>query len=208
MSRWEPYIALDPTFVLVRARTILEPPDTVHLWLEGDVLEATGAAPRPWIHDAQRLARLIPGVMHFRAEQVVDLTLRELLALKEAVEQYTLHFVVDTTHLVPGQEEVLRRLRAAVQKLFKAAQHAGCAAHLHIVGHTDKTGSERRNRQLSQARAERILALLASDDIAGTPLRGVAVGSREPLGEETTEADRKMNRMVTLRVVLTELPGG
>jgi OOP family OmpA-OmpF porin len=102
---------------------------------------------------------------------------------------------------------MLRHLIAAVQKLFQVAQHAGYEVRLHIIGHTDKTGPERRNRQLSQARAERILALLASDDIGGIPVRAVAVGSREPLGEETTEADRKMNRMVTFRVLLTELPG-
>jgi outer membrane protein OmpA-like peptidoglycan-associated protein len=208
MSRWEPYLALDPTFVLVRAKTILKPPDTVHLHLEGDVLEATGAAPRPWINEAQRLARVIPGVVHFRGEQIVDLTLRELLALKEAVEQYTLHFVVDTTHLVPGQEEVVRHLSLAVQQLFKLAQQAGYEARLHIIGHADRTGSERRNRQLSQARADRILAILTSDDIAGTLVRAVAVGSREPRGEEATEADRMMSRMVTFRVALTEFPGG
>jgi hypothetical protein len=121
VSRWGPYLALDPAFVLVRAKTILEPPDTIHLRLDGNVLEAMGAASRQWIRDAQWLARVIPGVMHFRAEQVFDPTLGELLALKEAVEQYTLNFVKDTTQLVPGQEEVLRSLSTAVQKLFKVA---------------------------------------------------------------------------------------
>jgi OOP family OmpA-OmpF porin len=207
MSRWEPYLALDPALVLVRAKTILEPPDTAHLRLDDKVLVATGAAPRRWINEAQRLGRVIPGVKRVRVEQVVDLTRSELLALKEAVEQYTLHFGVDTTHLVPGQEEVLRHLSLAVQQLFKMAQQAGYEARLHIIGHTDRTGSERRNRQLSQARAEHILAVLTSDDIAGTPVRAVAVGSREPLTGETTEADRQMNRIVTFRVVLTELPG-
>ena len=207
MSRWEPYLALDPTFVLVRAKTILEPPDTVDLRLAGSVLEATGAASRRWINDAQWLARVIPGVMHFRLEQVVDLTQRELLGLKEAVEQYSLNFVKDTTRLVPGQEELLSSLSVAVQQLFKVAQHAGYEVRLHIIGHADKTGSEGKNRQLSQERAERVLAVLSSDDIAGTHMRAVGVGSREPLQEETTEADRLTNRRVTLRVVLSEMPG-
>jgi outer membrane protein OmpA-like peptidoglycan-associated protein len=207
MSRWEPYLALDPTFVLVRAKTILEPPDTVDLRLAGSVLEAIGAASRRWINDAQWLARVIPGVMHFRLEQVVDLTHRELLGLKEAVEQYSLNFVKDTTRLVPGQEELPSRLSVAVQQLFKVAQHAGYEVRLQIIGHADKMGSEGKNRQLSQERAERVLALLSSDDIAGTHMRAVGVGSREPLQEETTEADRLTNRRVTLRVVLSELPG-
>jgi outer membrane protein OmpA-like peptidoglycan-associated protein len=148
------------------------------------------------------------GVMHFRAEQVFDLTLAELLALKEAVEQYTLNFVKDTTQLVPGQEEVLGSLSMAVQKLFKVAQHAGYEARLQSIGHTDKTGSEGKNRQLSQERAERILAVLTSDDIAGTRIRAVGVGSRDMLHDETTEADRMLNRRVPLRVMLPEIPGG
>jgi outer membrane protein OmpA-like peptidoglycan-associated protein len=208
VSRWEPYLALDPAFVLVRAKTILEPPDTIHLRLDGDVLEATGAASRQWIRDAQWLARVIPGVMHFRAEQVFDRTLGGLLALKEAVEQYTINFVKDTTQLVPGQEEVLGSLSMAVQKHFEVAQHAGYEARLQIIGHTDKTGSEGKNRQLSQERAERILAILTSDDIAGTRMRAVGVGSRDLLHDETTEADRMLNRRVTLRVMLPEIPGG
>jgi OOP family OmpA-OmpF porin len=206
ISRWEPYLALDPTFVLVRAKTILDPPDTVRLRLEGGILEAAGAASRRWINDAQWLARAIPGVMHFRAEQVVDPTLGELLALKEAVEQYTLNFVKDTTQLVPGQEEVLRSLTVAVQKLFKIARHAGYEARLQIIGHTDKAGPEGKSRQLSQERAERILAVLTSDGIAGTHVRAVGVGSGEPLHDVATEADRMMNRRVTLRVRLPEIP--
>jgi outer membrane protein OmpA-like peptidoglycan-associated protein len=206
MSRWEPYLALDPTFVLVRAKTILEPPDTVDLRLAGSVLEAIGAASRRWINDAQWLARVIPGVMHFRLEQVADLTHRELLGLKEAVEQYSLNFVKDTTRLVPGQEELLSRLSVAVQQLFKVAQHAGYEVRLYIIGHADKTGSEGKNRQLSQERAERVLADLSSDDIAGTHMQAVGVGSREPLQAEMTEADRLTNRRVTLRVVLSEMP--
>jgi OOP family OmpA-OmpF porin len=207
LSHWEPYLALDPTFILVRAKTVLEPPDTVDLRLDGEVLEATGAAPRQWIDDAQRLARVIPGVMHVRTEQVVNLTLRELLALKETVEQYALYFGKDTTQLVPGQEEVLHSLSMAVQQLFKVAQHAGQAVRLQIIGHTDKTGSEGRNRPLSQERAERILTILAAEDLVGTHVRAIGVGSREPLREETMEPDRAMNRRVTLRVVLPEMSG-
>ena len=207
LSRWEPYLALNPTFVLVRAKTILEPPDTVHLRLAGDVLEATGAASRHWIDNAQRLARVIPGVMHVRTEQVVDLTLRELLALKETVEQYSLYFVKDTIQLVSGQEEVLHSLSMAVQRLFNVAQQAGHGVRVQILGHTDKTGSEGRNQLLRQERAERILAILSAEDIVGTHVRAMGVGSREPLREETREPDRGMNRRVTLRVVLPEMPG-
>jgi outer membrane protein OmpA-like peptidoglycan-associated protein len=208
ISRWEPYLALAPALVLARATMILAPPDTVHLRLDGNVLEATGAASRPWLNNAQWLARVIPGVLHLRTEQVVDLTVGELLALKETVEHYTLTFVKDTTQLMPGQEGLLSGLSVAVQQLFNVAQQAGYEVHVRIVGHADATGSEGRNRHLSQERAERMFTLLTAAGIAGTQLRAVGVGSREPLREETTETDRQMNRRVTLRVMLAETPGG
>jgi OmpA-OmpF porin, OOP family len=78
---------------------------------------------------------------------------------------------------------------------------------LHVIGHTDKTGSEGKNRQLSQERAERVRAILTSDGIAGTYFRAVGMGPREPLREETAETDRMMNRRVTLRVVLPAISG-
>jgi OOP family OmpA-OmpF porin len=207
LSQWEPYLALDSPLVLSRAKTILEPPDSVHLRLDGEVLVAMGAATRHWIDETKRLARVIPGVTHVSTEQVADLTLRELLALQEIVERYSLYFGKDTTQLLPGQEETVRSLSMAVQQLFKVAQHAGQVVRLHIVGHTDQTGSEGRNRLLSQGRAEHVLTLLAAQDIAGAQVKTVGVASREPLQERTTEADRAMNRRVTLRVVLPEMPG-
>jgi outer membrane protein OmpA-like peptidoglycan-associated protein len=94
-----------------------------------------------------------------------------------------------------------------VQQLFEVAQHADYEVRLHVIGHTDKTGSEGKNRQLSQERAERVRAILTSDGIAGTHMRAVGMGPREPLREETTETDRMMNRRVTLRVVLPEIFG-
>jgi outer membrane protein OmpA-like peptidoglycan-associated protein len=98
-------------------------------------------------------------------------------------------------------------LSLALHQLFRVAQQAGYEVRLQIIGHTDGTGSEGRNRPLSQRRAERVLALLASDDISEAHMRAMGAGSRELRREETTEHDRTMNRRVTLRVVLLEMPG-
>jgi hypothetical protein len=62
ISRWEPYHAIYPAFILNRANTLLAPPGTVQLSLANGVLQATGAAPHAWIVEAESLARLIPGV--------------------------------------------------------------------------------------------------------------------------------------------------
>src|SRR5581483_2760482 len=66
-SHWEPYQALQPQFILTRAKTILSPPDGISLSFEDGTLTATGSAPRQWAEDAQKLARAIPGVTNFFA---------------------------------------------------------------------------------------------------------------------------------------------
>ena len=121
MSRWEPYHALHPTFILRRATALLPPPDTVQLSLDHHVLHAEGTAPHGWIVEAVRLARVIPGVAEFRREQLVDTTLAELAVLKEQIEQDRLLFRKDTAQFAPGQEEALQRLSAAMHRLYALA---------------------------------------------------------------------------------------
>src|SRR5262249_13181772 len=65
VSRWEPYLALSAPIVIVRAKSILAPPQGVELKLERGKLSAEGAASHQWIADAQRTARVIPGVVQF-----------------------------------------------------------------------------------------------------------------------------------------------
>jgi outer membrane protein OmpA-like peptidoglycan-associated protein len=70
--QWQTYYALHPTFVAERARRALDPPDTVALGLDDHgVLHATGTASYQWILEAQKLARVIPGITQLQTEQLV-----------------------------------------------------------------------------------------------------------------------------------------
>jgi outer membrane protein OmpA-like peptidoglycan-associated protein len=70
--QWQTYYALHPAFVAERARLALDPPGTVTLRLDDHgVLHATGTAPYQWILEAQKLARVIPGITQLQTEQLV-----------------------------------------------------------------------------------------------------------------------------------------
>ena len=70
--QWQTYYALHPTFVAERARRALDPPDTVAFDLDNHgVLHATGTASYQWILEAQKLARVIPGITQLQTEQLV-----------------------------------------------------------------------------------------------------------------------------------------
>jgi outer membrane protein OmpA-like peptidoglycan-associated protein len=205
MSRWELYHALYPPFVLHRARALLSPPDTVQLSLDAQALHARGTAPHAWILEADRVARLIPGVAEFRREQLVDTTLAELAALKQQIEQDTVSFRKNTSQLMPGQEEALQQLSANLHRLYALTQEANAHAHIEIIGHTDATGGEGKNQRLSQERAEWMLAALAAQGVPRASLSTMGVGAKDRRFDEVTDEDRALNRRVSFKVTLTSI---
>ena len=203
LSRWEPYHALHPTFILSRANVLLSPPDTAQLSLDTGVLQARGAAPHVWIMEAEHLARLIPGVMEFRRDQLVDTTLAELAALTRHIEQETVFFRKNTAQLVPGQEEAFQRLSVTMRRLHDLSQAVKVPMHIDILGRADATGGEGKNLSLSQERAEWMLAALVAHGMPKAGLSAMGVGSKDSLVQEVTDEDRVLNRRVSFRVNLT-----
>lgn len=69
--------------------------------------------------------------------------------------------------------------------------------NLTISGHTDSQGNEIANLRLSQARADAIKAyLIYQFRIEAARIEAHGYGSSKPIVEETTDADRKLNRRV------------
>jgi OOP family OmpA-OmpF porin len=202
-ARWETYHALHPPFILHRAIALLSPPETVQLSLIDHILHAQGRAPHAWIVDAERLARLIPGVAEFRREYLLDTTLAALGEITTQIEQETLVFRKNTLQLVADQEAALERLGASLRRLHELAHAAGARAHILIRGHTDRTGDEGRNQRLSHERAEAILSALLVRGLPASTMSATGIGARSPLSDEVTEEDRALNRRVSFRVSLT-----
>lgn len=202
----EPYHALDANLVLLRAKNILDPPETVSLRLENGVLFGEGTAPRQWIMEARTLARTIPGIERFRDENLIDQDLEETRRARAWLEKQAILFALGTTQLVDGQEDVLEHVVARIGRLRDAAELEGKLLIVKILGHTDRSGGETRNIKLSQHRSDRIAAFLVSKDIDSKNLEAVGLGANAPLREELTEDDRAYNRSVTFKVGLFENP--
>lgn len=65
-----------------------------------------------------------------------------------------------------------------------------------IEGHTDSVGDPERNRVLSQARAESVMAYLVKKGIAPARLVAKGYGPDKPVGPNETEVGREANRRV------------
>ena len=73
---------------------------------------------------------------------------------------------------------------------------------LAVVGHTDNTGDLRYNINLSERRAQAIVAALEKDfGIGADRLIGLGVGPLAPITSNATDDDRAKNRRVELVVV-------
>lgn len=196
VSRFEPFQAMSPEFVLARARNLLETPATVNLKLaEGGVLEAEGFAARQWITETRRSVRFIPGLSQFKDDNLLDL---------DRIVNPRLLFELDQTQLVPGQEEKLKQLVGDIERLQALAEVMKKRVRLEITGHADGSGTAERNSELSRGRAETIASELNSRLPSRNNLIIAPAGSKEKLQDEVTEADRAANRSVTFKVIVTD----
>jgi OOP family OmpA-OmpF porin len=191
LQNWKPYQASDKSFVERRAQSLLAPPPGVNLRFNEDgTLEAAGEAPIEWIRDARRFALALPGVANFDDRSLASQEARR-------IEARVIRFVAGGAQLVAGQEEELQALIADLQKISRTAQ-------VEIIGHTDTEGSESTNQRLSEARASRILSMLAAKGIDKTILSARGVASGEPVRAEASEADKQFNRSVSFKVLFNE----
>ena len=203
-QQWEPYLSLNHELVFRRTSHLLNPPKTVSLQLDGEVLVARGSAPHQWIMDTRKLVRAIPGISQFRDEELVDADLVEFNATMESLEKCVLLFVLNSTALIPDQNNQLEKAAAEVRRLQDLARITGKGIRIEIVGHTDSSGTETRNMHLSQKRAEEIRSFLAGKGIPPAILNAVGVGTSEPVRGETSVTDMQLNRSVTFHVASNE----
>ncbi len=70
-----------------------------------------------------------------------------------------------------------------------------------IAGHTDSTGAEAYNQELSERRAMSVKNALANQGVAGMRLRTLGFGETQPIADNSTPAGRQLNRRVVVSIV-------
>jgi outer membrane protein OmpA-like peptidoglycan-associated protein len=70
-----------------------------------------------------------------------------------------------------------------------------------IAGHTDSSGSDAYNMQLSQRRAQAVASYLVSQGVKNERLITVGAGEAHPIASNDTEQGRSANRRVELTIV-------
>ena len=76
-------------------------------------------------------------------------------------------------------------------------------SNMTVIGHTNSTGSDSYNQQLSQKRAEAVRAELIRDGVPAERLSAAGRGEAEPRADNGTAAGRAQNRRVEILVQTT-----
>ncbi len=201
---WGGYYALDDSIMQQRAAALLAPPLGAKLQVKDGVLHVSGSASANWVRETQSKALLLPGI---RAVQFAPELEPDRLAFAQAkatVEGAVIRFPLASAALSSSELASIRILAENMQSLVIAARVLHRDVAFQVVGHTDSTGAETSNLNLSQRRADRVAWDLGRNGIPEKLLHAQGVGITQPLRNEATEADREFNRSATFQVMVTD----
>ena len=101
-------------------------------------------------------------------------------------------FAVDSTTISPSFRAALDEVAASLQKYPNSL--------VDVMGHTDSTGSDAYNLDLSRRRAESVANYLVSRGTNRARIATVGYGEQYPRADNTTEQGRALNRRVEIRI--------
>lgn len=101
-------------------------------------------------------------------------------------------FEVDSAELSFGAQSTFDRIANVLKDYDKTA--------IHVVGHTDSTGSDAYNQKLSERRASEVAKYLSSRGVSSSRILIWGRGESEPVAGNDTKAERARNRRVDIVV--------
>jgi len=117
--------------------------------------------------------------------------LQQMLDNEGKAALYGIQFETDKAVLLPSSQQTLDVIAGVLKKNPKI--------RVYIVGHTDDTGSNDHNMQLSNQRAQAVIqALISQHKINQTRLTAFGVGPYAPVGNNSSEQGRQLNRRVEI----------
>jgi OOP family OmpA-OmpF porin len=130
---------------------------------------------------------------------------RRLETEKALVERQVIRFDLNSAQLPLSQFDTLDAAAEGISALRKSALANHQRIAIRIEGHTDQTGKEDRNMELSAERAQMVAKLLLRRGVTAEMLNAEGLGGSHPehAGDETYPAE--LDRRVTFQVFLLPL---
>lgn len=99
-------------------------------------------------------------------------------------------FAVDSAEVSPGLQSDLAVLADSLNKYESSS--------VEVIGHTDNTGSASYNQDLSEDRAQAVVAVLVQDGVSTSRLIATGRGEDQPIASNLSPEGRAQNRRVEI----------
>jgi outer membrane protein OmpA-like peptidoglycan-associated protein len=126
--------------------------------------------------------------------------MREFATAKLTVERRKIYFRSDSSQIPQEEMIAIDETAEEINSLLRSAASNGKKIKVEIIGHTDGSGTERRNLRLSSERAAEVLASLVA---LGVPPSVVSTRGMGASDNRQTGVEAAFNRSVSFRVVST-----
>lgn len=127
-------------------------------------------------------------------QPVTPLRCRNLLEAALSVDR--IEFDGGDREISPGSYGALDRVAATIERCPEAL--------IEVTAHTDSVGSEKKNLELSQARADAIVEYLVDAGIKRERMTAVGLGEADPIADNSTEEGKAANRRIEFALAVPE----
>jgi OOP family OmpA-OmpF porin len=171
----ESQIVYDPDLVRQRFEQKFGLLDTVTAVVANGVLTLSGEASHRWLVRARGAATTLPGITSLDDHAVVDLDQRAFDQSKSIIESAFIYFLTDKDDIATEGFAALSRLPDEIRRCEKAAKQLGLDLTLEIHGYADLVGTETRNADLRQRRANKVRDFLVSCGFEAARLKPIGI---------------------------------
>jgi outer membrane protein OmpA-like peptidoglycan-associated protein len=132
---------------------------------------------------------------------------RRLITEKAALERQVIRFDLNSSELPVSQFDIVETVAEDIGTLRQTALVNKQLLTIRIEGHTDHTGKEDRNVELSKARAQTVVTALLRRSVPADMMTFSGVADSRPEHKDGDIYPPELDRRVTIQVVLTPIPG-
>jgi outer membrane protein OmpA-like peptidoglycan-associated protein len=111
--------------------------------------------------------------------------------------------ILEKVYFATNKDIILPRSFSLLQQVSAVLRANPHIEKVRVEGHTDSQGADAANQDLSQRRANKVLARLVQDGIEPGRLEAVGYGETLPVDTNKTAAGRENNRRVTFTILQT-----
>ena len=172
-----PYLSYETAMIARRVKEHIVPPEGVSVEFDkSGTLHLRGKAPMTWILQARQEAMSLHGVEKIDMSELIDPRIDELKSLIALVESSTVEFPLGKDTPVPEDMDKLVTAVDTLVQIEKLAAKMNIAVNLTIYGRADAIGNDKRNYEISQARARTVAAMLYTRG-SGIPIAMYGLGA-------------------------------